>query len=242
MSNKNETPVLIASLLVTAALLGGGFWWFTRDGGLNVPGLGGDTPSSTATTPSADAPASTGTQFSEVQNVPAGLFNYGGSTTWAPVRGTIDPVMQQAFPSFQLRYTDPIGTPASSGSGIDLLLKKQLSFSQSSRSLNAEEQQAAQQQGFSLKEIPVALEGLAIAVNTDLPIDGITLTQLRDIYLGNPNQLESSRRTEFAHCPHFPPERWRHRRVFCQHRFRGDAAARQYHHRKYHNRSAAASR
>ncbi|WP_204141559.1 PstS family phosphate ABC transporter substrate-binding protein [Halomicronema sp. CCY15110] len=185
MSSKNETPVLIASLLVTAALLGGGYWWFTRDGGLNLPGLGGSNPLPTAPAPSAVAPASTGGQFNEVQNVPAGLFNYGGSTTWAPVRGAIDPMMQQAFPSFQLRYTDPIGTPASSGSGIDMLLKKQLSFSQSSRSLNADEQQAAQQQGFSLKEIPVALEGLAIAVNTALPVDGITLTQLRDIYLGN---------------------------------------------------------
>ncbi len=184
MSSKNETPVLIASLLVTVALLGGGYWWFTRDGGLNLPGLGGSNPS-TATAPSADAPASTGGQFNEVQNVPAGLFNYGGSTTWAPVRGAIDPIMQQAFPTYQLRYTDPIGTTASSGSGIDMLLKKQLSFSQSSRSLNPEEQQAAQQQGFSLKEIPVALEGLAIAVNTNLPVDGLTLTQLRDIYLGN---------------------------------------------------------
>lgn len=169
MSSKNETPVLIASLLITAALLGGGYWWFTRDGGLNVPGIGGSNSSPIASPSGADAPASTGGQFNEVQNVPAGLFNYGGSTTWAPVRGSVDPMMQQAFPGFQLRYTDPIGVPASSGSGIDMLLKKQLSFSQSSRAINPDEQQAAQQQGFSLKEIPVALEGLAIAVNTNLP-------------------------------------------------------------------------
>jgi phosphate transport system substrate-binding protein len=188
MSSKNETPVLIASLLVTAALVGGGYWWFTRDGSLRLPGMGGSNPSPTAPGQSPNAPAapaSTGGQFSEVANVPAGLFNYGGSTTWAPVRGAIDPVMQQAFPTLQLRYTDPISAPASSGAGIEMLLNKQLSFSQSSRSLNPEEQQAAQQQGFSLKEIPVALEGLAIAVNPDLTLDGITLTQLRDIYLGN---------------------------------------------------------
>ncbi|MEM1280520.1 MAG: phosphate ABC transporter substrate-binding protein, partial [Cyanobacteria bacterium P01_H01_bin.152] len=37
MSSKNETPVLIASLLITVGLLGGGYWWFTRDGGLSLP-------------------------------------------------------------------------------------------------------------------------------------------------------------------------------------------------------------
>ncbi len=184
MSSKNETPVLVAALLITVGLLGGGYWWLTRDGGISLPGWGGNSSPTASPNTATPAPASTGDQFSNVQSIPAGLFNYGGSTTWAPVRGVIDPVMQQTFPTFQLRYTDPIGVSPSSGTGIDMLLNNQLSFSQSSRSLNPEEQQAAQQQGYSLKEIPVALEGLAIAVNTNLAIDGITLTQLRDIYLG----------------------------------------------------------
>lgn len=186
MSSKNETPALIAALLITAGLLGGGYWFLSRDGGFSLPGGGGNSsPSTPSSATDATAPASTGNQFGDVQGVPLGLFNYGGSTTWAPVRGVVDPAIQQAVPSFQLRYTDPIGSPPGSGTGIDMLLKNQLSFAQSSRSLNPEEQQAAQQQGYSLKEIPVALEGLAIAVNTDLPVEGVTLTQLRDIYLGN---------------------------------------------------------
>lgn len=192
MSGKNETPVLIASLLITAGLLGGGYWWLTRNNNLdigNIPGVGGGSgqTSNTPGTPSGTPTPSTGggERFGSVQGVPSGLFNYGGSTTWAPVRGAVDPVIQQAFPSFQLRYTDPIGAPPGSGTGIDMLLNNQLSFAQSSRSLNPDERQEAQQQGYGLKEIPVALEGLAIAVNTDLPVDGITLTQLRDIYLGN---------------------------------------------------------
>ncbi|MEM9119274.1 MAG: PstS family phosphate ABC transporter substrate-binding protein [Cyanobacteria bacterium P01_F01_bin.56] len=186
MSSKNETPVLIASLLITVGLLGGVYWWFTRDGGLSLPGLGGGSPPTAPTTgANSTVPASAGAQFNDVQNLPSGLYNYGGSTTWAPVRGVIDPVVQQTFPAFQLRYTNPIGAAPSSGAGIDMLLNNQLSFSQSSRSLNPDEQQTAQQQGYRLKEIPVALEGLAIAVNTQLPVDGITLTQLRDIYLGN---------------------------------------------------------
>jgi phosphate transport system substrate-binding protein len=118
--------------------------------------------------------------FAEVDNVPEGVFNYGGSTTWAPIRGAIDPILQQVHPRFQLRYTDPVGVPVGSGSGIAMLLESQLSFAQSSRPLTPEERQ----QGIPLKEIPVAIEGLAIAVHPDLAVDGLTLAQLRDIYLG----------------------------------------------------------
>lgn len=39
MSQKNETTVLVLALLVTAALLGAGFWWFTSRSGVNVGGL-----------------------------------------------------------------------------------------------------------------------------------------------------------------------------------------------------------
>ncbi|MEM6837899.1 MAG: substrate-binding domain-containing protein [Cyanobacteria bacterium P01_C01_bin.120] len=181
MSSKNETPVLIAALLITLGLLGGGYWLLSRGGGFslsNLPGVSGGSSGGSSVTGG-------GEQFSSVRDVPAGLFNYGGSTTWAPVRGIVDLAIQQAIPSLQLRYTDPIGAAPSSGTGIDMLLNNQLSFAQSSRSLNPAEQQVAQQRGYSLKEIPVALEGLAIAVNTDLPVEGITLAQLRDIYLGN---------------------------------------------------------
>lgn len=183
MSGKNETPVLIASLLITAGLLAGGYWWLTQSGRLNlgsVPGIEGNASGSTTATP-----ASSGQTFEDIQEVPAGLFNYGGSTSWAPVRGLVDPVIQQAYPSFQLRYTEPLGAPAGSSAGIEMLLQNQLSFTQSSRSLQSEERQQAQQQGYSLKEIPVALEGLAIAVNPNLPVEGLTIAQLRDIYLGN---------------------------------------------------------
>ena len=186
MSSKNETPVLIASLLITAGLLGAGYWWFSNNGSVNLsslPGVGqSSSPSGGASVPNSSGNSNT---LANVQGIPAGLFNYGGSTTWAPIRGTVDQALQQAHPDFQLRYTDPIGAPPASGTGIDMLLNNQVSFAQSSRPLNPDERQKAEEQGYSLKEIPVALEGLAIAVNPDLPIDGMTLNQLRDIFLGN---------------------------------------------------------
>lgn len=188
MSSNNETPILVASLLITAGLIGGGYLWFTRNGGLDLGNAGNPgtiAPNPDAAENSVPLPAPTGANFSDVPNVPAGTFNYGGSTTWAPVRGTLDPLLQQARPTFRLRYVDPIGAPAGSGTGIRMLLTNQLSFAQSSRSLNPEERQEAQQNGYSLREIPVAIEGLAVAVHPDLAVDGLTLEQLRDIYLGS---------------------------------------------------------
>ncbi len=190
MSGKNETPVLVASLLITAGLLGGGYWWLNQQGGFNLGGIIGSAPNTPATgnTPGNASPngvpANPADGFAQVANVPSGLFNYGGSTTWAPIRSMVDAAIQQAQPTFQLRYTDPIGAPAGSGTGIEMLLSNQLSFAQSSRPVKPEERQRAEQQGYGLKEIPVAIEGLAIAVHPDLPLAGVTLTQLQDIYLG----------------------------------------------------------
>ncbi len=188
MSGKNEAPALIASLLITVGLLGTGYWWLTRSGNVNLsalPGLGGGkTQGAPKVAASSPGGARGSDLLAQVSGVPTGLFNYGGSTTWAPIRSLIDPALQQAHPGFQLRYVDPIGAPPGSGTGIKMLLENQLSFAQSSRPVNAAERQLAQQKGYSLKEIPVALEGIAIAVNPNLAIDGITVDQLRDIYLG----------------------------------------------------------
>ena len=55
-------------------------------------------------------------------------------------------------------------------------------FAQSSRSIKDEEYSRAQQRGFSLREIPVAIDGIAVVVNPSLAIPGLTIAQLKDIY------------------------------------------------------------
>lgn len=198
MAKKNETPILIASLLITLGLIGAGAWLFLRQTNVELGGvLSNDETAQSAgqtnTAPTNPPPASGGTgsdalvsaaSFGEVPNVPSGLFNYGGSTTWAPIRGALDPVIQSTFPQFQLRYTDPVGQPPGSSIGIQMLLDGQLAFSQSSVPLSDENYQQAQQRGFTLAQVPVAIEGIAIAVNPSLPITGLTLDQLRGIYTG----------------------------------------------------------
>ena len=181
MAQKNDAPALVVSLLITLGLIGGGLWWLMhRSGGSSSSGASQVTQTT--------GTQSTGTQsvntFADVQSVPSGLFNYGGSTSWAPIRGKVDPTIQTAWKNFQLRYTQPTTGATGSSTGIKMLLENQLSIAQSSRSLKPEDYQAAQTRGFTLKEIPVALEGIAIAINPSLTLPGLTLDQLKGIYTG----------------------------------------------------------
>jgi len=189
MTQKNETPALVLSLLVVAGILGGGFWWLTRSGSFSPPT--GTQNQSTSDTVS----------FAAVQNVPSGLFNYGGSTTWAPIRRDVDPALQIVWTNFRLRYTDPIQGAAGSGTGIQMLIDNQLVFAQSSRPVKDSEHQAAQQKGFGLKEIPIALDGIAIAVNPNLPIKGLTIEQLAHIYQGKINNWNQVGGADLAIVP-----------------------------------------
>lgn len=192
MTTKNDTPVLVAALLLTLAILGGGGWWLIKQLGsqrISQPGTPAPTSPGAINAPNAPngnlSSSNSLASFSAVTNVPQGIFPYGGSTTWAPIRRDIEPRLSQAHPGFQLQYTNPgPGQSPGSTTGIQMLMEGQLTFAQSSRSLKPQELQAAQQLGFGLKEIPVALEGIAIAVHPTLNIPGLTLDQLRSIYTG----------------------------------------------------------
>lgn len=186
MSQKNETTILVLSLLVAVSVAGGVLWWVSQ--GLKSPLSDNSNPEETGQqTFSSDRfnPQSSFANFAKVPEVPTGLFSYGGSTTWAPIRAQVDPVIQTVLPQFKLRYTQHPTKPPGSGTGIEMLLNNQLAFAQSSRPIKQEEYQQAQQRGFTLEEIPVAIDGIAIAVHPDLSIPGLTVNQLKDIYTGN---------------------------------------------------------
>ncbi|MFW9258927.1 AAA-like domain-containing protein [Nostoc sp. CALU 546] len=125
-------------------------------------------------------------KLADVPNVPAGFYNYGGSTTFAPLLSSfVQEQITKSHPEFQLRYTEPSqGEAPGSGTGIKMLLDGQLSFSQSSRLLKPTELEKAKTLNFNLKQIPVALDGIAIYVNHQLPIRGLTLSQIKDIFTG----------------------------------------------------------
>ncbi|MBD2440665.1 PstS family phosphate ABC transporter substrate-binding protein [Nostoc sp. FACHB-110] len=169
----NETTILVLTLAITIGLVGGLLWWFSNSYRLK----GDPLTKAQVETPNSDT-------FSQVTKVPSGLFSYGGSTTWAPIRTEVDSAIQIVWPRFQLRYTNPAQATPGSTTGIKMLLAGQLAFSQSSRAIKPEENEEAKQLGFSLKEVPVAIDGIAIAVNPNLKISGLTVSQLKDIYTG----------------------------------------------------------
>ncbi|MDY6899575.1 MAG: substrate-binding domain-containing protein [Cyanobacteriota bacterium] len=198
MSQKNETPILVLSLLITTLLIASGWWWFNRNSNLNLSlsnsqqNKSDSGNSNTPAVPPISSSGTSGSNFASVENVPTGLFNYGGSTSWAPIRESIDKKIQEEQNDFRLRYVQPLGSTAGSSSGIQMLIDGKLAFAQSSRPLVVKELNRAKERNFTLQQIAVAIDGLAVAVNPNINVPGITIDQLRSIYTGeitNWNQL-----------------------------------------------------
>lgn len=179
---KQSSKVSLIIVLAGCGLIAGVFGvvaWLTGGGQVAAPtersGAAASQPSASAAVPAAGT-------LGAVRNVPEGLFNYGGSTTWIPVHGPTQAAITNAFSEFQLRYTLPSSGAPGSGTGIQMLLEGQLSFAESSRPLDSEEYDAAQQRGFGLEQIPAAIDAIAIAVHPNLGIDGLSVDQIRAIY------------------------------------------------------------
>lgn len=120
-----------------------------------------------------------------VPNVPVGTFRYGGSTTFAPLRSpAIAASITQAQPQYELLYTDPDRNRHGSTVGIQMLLAGKLSFAQSSRPIQAAELRQAQRLGFTIEQIPIAIDGIALYANPQVGVTGLTLSQVKDIFTG----------------------------------------------------------
>lgn len=121
----------------------------------------------------------------EVQRVPSGLFNYGGAPAFAALNSDrMKDAISRAYPDFRLRYTEPLtGSPGSS-TGIDMLINGELSLAQSGRPLEDEDYTKAQARGFSLEQVPVAIDGVVFYVNPSQNISGLSVDQLQSIYRG----------------------------------------------------------
>jgi phosphate transport system substrate-binding protein len=188
MAGKNETPALIGALMITVGLIGGGVWFLGKSGVLNNFGQGSPSASKpapgNANNANSNAAANGQGQFAQVQNIPTGRFNYGGSTTFAPIRAAVDSAIQAARPEFNLQYVHPVGGNASSGEGLRMLLNRQLDFAQLSRPLTSNDQKQASSLNVKLQETPIAIDGIAIAVHPSLSIPGLTIDQIKGIYLG----------------------------------------------------------
>lgn len=68
--------------------------------------------------------------------------------------------------------------------GINAFINGVTDICAASRPMRQSEIEKAQSRGAVANEIPVALDGLAIAVNDDNPVNSLTLDELRRIYIG----------------------------------------------------------
>jgi phosphate transport system substrate-binding protein len=204
---KKGSPIALVAGLATLAILGVGAF-VLKD---KLPGGAPQAMVSPDTTVASNQPTQAGTSspvaiapnnaplvqgavvatyrtLTAVPNVPQGMFNYGGSTTFAPLRSpTIVNTITQASPQFQVRYTEPTTGKPGSGKGIAMLIGGQLSFAESSRAIKDEEYAQAKNRGFALEAVPVAIDGIALYVNPQLlqqGVKGLTLAQVRDIFIG----------------------------------------------------------
>lgn len=122
------------------------------------------------------------TNFRDVW-VPKGEWSFGGSTSWAKINDVVHRKIQQELPQINFKYV-PHPTPGST-TGIKMLLDNQISFAQSSRSLNDEEwKKDKEREDFKLKQIDVVRDVIAIVVHHDLNISNLTRKELRGIYTG----------------------------------------------------------
>jgi|GEM_PF-1627441 len=160
--------------LITLLLLMAGFWGWLRS------------PRQLQLSPNQGAATlAFSSNFVDVANVPEGVYNYGGSATWAMIRPHVETAIATVYPNLQLRYLETTSGTPGSGQGIRMLLDGELDFAQSTRPLQTEEYAIAQQRGFKLKQYAIGLDGIAAVVHPALNLSGLTVDQLRQIYLGN---------------------------------------------------------
>ena len=182
--SKPKRSISFGWLGITALTLlgiGGGLWlWKHQE---NVP--------KTASSLSTASDIQLYPSMRDVQNVPTGIFNYGGALTFASLaKSGMNDAIAQAHPEFRLRYTEPMNNNPGSGTGITMLINGQLSFAQSGRPLKDAEYIQAKNRGFKLEQVPVALDGVAFFTNPGINITGLSLDQVQNIFRGKVTNWE----------------------------------------------------
>jgi len=121
----------------------------------------------------------------DVPSVPKGLFSYGGATCFAAMTAHgMNSAIAQAQPQFRLRYTEPLGAPPGCSTGVKMLLNGELSFAQNGRPLQDTEYSKAKERNFTLQQVPVAIDGIVFYTHQDVPVSGLSINQLQNIFLG----------------------------------------------------------
>lgn len=121
----------------------------------------------------------------QVQDVPQGIFSYGGALYFASlVAHGMNEAMMQSHPNFYLRYTKPINQDQSYANAIEMLLQGELSFAFNGRSLTDREYSRASLREIGLQQVPIAIDGIVFFGNNSISVDNLSLDLVRDIFTG----------------------------------------------------------
>ena len=175
MSQKNETTVLVLSLLITGALLAGGFWWFTRSSGINIGGVSQNNNTNSPNQPQAPNQPQTAQPFSPPTTVPTGtIVRIDGSTSMVQINQALKATFEQQFPG------TTVNTQArGSDRGIQDLIAGNVDLAAVSRPLTFQEGT----QG--LVAVPITKDAIAIVVGDKNPFrKGLTKDQVEKIFQG----------------------------------------------------------
>lgn len=118
MSQSKETTVLVLSLLVTAGLAGGGYWFFSQQGKSLTSSTAPSTTASVSPN-STSAPASINLNFDTSLPNPS-VLEMDGSTTMVALVKELRNAYNQANPNLPTTYGIPDGSPGGSGKGIKI--------------------------------------------------------------------------------------------------------------------------
>jgi len=75
-------------------------------------------------------------------------------------------------------------TGGGSGTGIASLINKRTDIANASRAFTEEELRLASERGVDVRPIVFAVDALCFIVNENLPVEGLTLQQVREVYTG----------------------------------------------------------
>ncbi|BAZ47144.1 phosphate ABC transporter periplasmic phosphate-binding protein (plasmid) [Chondrocystis sp. NIES-4102] len=127
-------------------------------------------------------------------NSPQGLFNYGGSPIFAPLVASGINKEIEKYEGLNLRYNKPINKDFSTENAITDLINGELSFAYSDRPLTDKEYQKANLRSIKLQRVPIAIDGIVIYSNKNVPLSKINQGQLAKIFSGeivNWNQIDN---------------------------------------------------
>jgi phosphate transport system substrate-binding protein len=179
MAKGKETTALLLTLLVTAGVAGGGYWYFQKNANnpqtTNPQAVNSPNPTTTSNQP--NSPQS-GLNLDASLPDP-NILSIDGSTTMVVLIKELRNAYAQVNPNIPSTFGVPDGKPGGTDKGIQNLINNSAVIAASSRPLKPNEAQAG------LQLIPIARDAVAVVVGSNNPFKGnLTLGQLRDIYTG----------------------------------------------------------